>query len=130
VNRLRSHIALAHVVASYFAITAFFIPGYPTSAGEMLCVVIGSPITLPLWFVSMAARGTNDAGLSNAGAIVLASLCAVGFWVTWALLRRRLRLSQRLQFGCCPNCGYNLTGNTSGVCPECGTTTRDCRSRD
>ena len=20
----------------------------------------------------------------------------------------------------CPNCGYDLTGNTSGVCPECG----------
>jgi MFS family permease len=23
---------------------------------------------------------------------------------------------------CCPGCGYNLTGNTSGVCPECGRT--------
>ncbi len=23
--------------------------------------------------------------------------------------------------GRCRNCGYNLTGNTSGVCPECGT---------
>jgi predicted RNA-binding Zn-ribbon protein involved in translation (DUF1610 family) len=22
--------------------------------------------------------------------------------------------------GECINCGYNLTGNTSGVCPECG----------
>jgi uncharacterized paraquat-inducible protein A len=21
----------------------------------------------------------------------------------------------------CPTCSYNLTGNTSGVCPECGT---------
>ena len=21
---------------------------------------------------------------------------------------------------CCPQCGYNLTGNVSGVCPECG----------
>jgi hypothetical protein len=20
----------------------------------------------------------------------------------------------------CPNCGYNLTGNVTGVCPECG----------
>jgi hypothetical protein len=24
----------------------------------------------------------------------------------------------------CPNCGYDLTGNTSGVCPECGTKQR------
>ena len=23
----------------------------------------------------------------------------------------------------CASCGYNLTGNTSGVCPECGTPT-------
>lgn len=22
--------------------------------------------------------------------------------------------------GHCPHCGYDLTGNTSGVCPECG----------
>jgi hypothetical protein len=24
--------------------------------------------------------------------------------------------------GCCQTCGYNLTGNTTGVCPECGKT--------
>jgi hypothetical protein len=23
--------------------------------------------------------------------------------------------------GCCAHCGYDLTGNTSGICPECGT---------
>jgi hypothetical protein len=28
--------------------------------------------------------------------------------------RRRLR-------GCCRRCGYDLTGNVSGRCPECGT---------
>lgn len=35
------------------------------------------------------------------------------------LLARR---AQRL-IGCCPRCEYNLTGNSSGVCPECGTPT-------
>ena len=25
--------------------------------------------------------------------------------------------------GHCQKCGYNLTGNVSGVCPECGTAT-------
>lgn len=29
---------------------------------------------------------------------------------------RRIRLAQ----GICHMCGYNLTGNVSGVCPECG----------
>jgi hypothetical protein len=27
----------------------------------------------------------------------------------------------RLREGFCVKCGYNLTGNVSGVCPECGT---------
>ena len=40
-------------------------------------------------------------------------------WVstlTYSRLQRRNRLAHKL----CPKCGYNLTGNTSGVCPECG----------
>jgi hypothetical protein len=28
---------------------------------------------------------------------------------------------KRGEAGFCLTCGYNLTGNTSGVCPECGT---------
>jgi hypothetical protein len=32
-----------------------------------------------------------------------------------------LRLTERLRRGRgCANCSYNLTGNTSGLCPECG----------
>ena len=34
--------------------------------------------------------------------------------------------------GHCQNCGYNLTGNVSGMCPECGTKVeqrRDCSER-
>ena len=31
-----------------------------------------------------------------------------------------LRLRQVKQPGSCHKCGYNLTGNESGVCPECG----------
>ena len=37
----------------------------------------------------------------------------------WLVTRRRARR----RAGCCLTCGYNLTGNTSGVCPECGTPT-------
>ncbi len=40
---------------------------------------------------------------------------ACGF-VGWILARRKLD-------GFCPVCSYNLTGNVSGTCPECGTTT-------
>ncbi len=30
----------------------------------------------------------------------------------------------------CQNCGYNLTGNTSGTCPECGTVIQESGSTD
>lgn len=30
------------------------------------------------------------------------------------------RIQSRLARGLCGRCGYSLTGNTSGVCPECG----------
>jgi len=33
------------------------------------------------------------------------------------LIRRRARMGR----GVCRHCGYNLTANVSGVCPECGT---------
>src|SRR5215469_489049 len=34
---------------------------------------------------------------------------------------RRRQRELRAEGGCCLKCGYDLHGNTSGVCPECGT---------
>ena len=31
------------------------------------------------------------------------------------------RGDRRIPLGHCPHCGYDLTGNESGVCPECAT---------
>jgi hypothetical protein len=39
-----------------------------------------------------------------------------------AFVRARYR-RHRHKAGHCPACEYDLTGNTSGVCPECGTPT-------
>ncbi len=50
-------------------------------------------------------------------------LVCAGFAVAcvfMACLGRRSRRRHRLASGCCIRCGYNLTGNVSGVCPECG----------
>ncbi len=40
----------------------------------------------------------------------------VGGRVVGAAIARRTGLMK----GCCSACGYNLTGNASGICPECG----------
>ena len=39
------------------------------------------------------------------------------------LAREEARLLRRWRQGLCPRCGYSLTGNASGTCPECGTPT-------
>jgi rRNA maturation endonuclease Nob1 len=36
-------------------------------------------------------------------------------------MRKNEIVGQRRERGECEQCGYSLTGNTSGVCPECGT---------
>lgn len=37
-----------------------------------------------------------------------------------AFMRGPVRRWRRRRKGLCINCGYDLTGNVSGVCPECG----------
>lgn len=48
------------------------------------------------------------------GAIAVAATVLPGSWLVMGIRKRSEK-------GRCPTCGYNLTGNTSGVCPECGT---------
>ncbi len=57
-------------------------------------------------------------------AIALAGLLAFPLGVSYVVARAvfsKLGRSPDHVFPCCKNCGYNLTGNVSGVCPECGT---------
>lgn len=43
--------------------------------------------------------------------------------IVWLALRaRRLYARRRRRPGACRRCGYDLTGNASGRCPECGQT--------
>jgi hypothetical protein len=43
----------------------------------------------------------------------------------WLIQKRRH--TRFLNRSICRSCGYNLTGNTSGVCPECGAA---CKAAD
>ncbi len=54
-----------------------------------------------------------------------AALLVVFVWAMWPERKRLRRFFREELCKCglptCLGCGYNLTGNTSGVCPECGT---------
>jgi uncharacterized paraquat-inducible protein A len=52
--------------------------------------------------------------------IVAVVMLAVMAFVSFPL-RKQWDRKQRAKSGFCPTCRYNLTGNTSGICPECGT---------
>jgi len=53
---------------------------------------------------------------------------AVSCTLAWRYERSLLLPRIQAEFGeACANCGYNLTGNASGVCPECGA---PCKAAD
>jgi hypothetical protein len=57
----------------------------------------------PYWLAAATANAVVGAG---------------GLWWLWrGVVRERRR--QRARKGLCPVCAYDLTGNISGVCPEC-----------
>jgi hypothetical protein len=56
------------------------------------------------------------AGLAGGGAMMLAALL---------MIRRLRRIARSRRRHVCFGCGYDLTGNTSGICPECGLATYD-----
>jgi len=62
--------------------------------------------------------------INPAGVILVLCCCGAILFIVWGL--RTMRSEQyfrglyRSDPGFCGRCGYDLTGNISGVCPECG----------
>ena len=98
------------------------------------------PSRTMLWFDFDRSPGVPMKFVTPSGA---AGTCTTTYQVTsmppWAVIGalafvpaarwrrsalRRLRRRARAARGLCSACGYDLSGNTSGVCPECGTPTR------
>ena len=61
----------------------------------------------------------------QAGWIIVTPLLFIAFlfglYPAIAFVRGPLRRSRRRRKGLCVGCAYDLTGNVSGTCPECGT---------
>jgi hypothetical protein len=66
----------------------------------------------------------SEANGAHSDGLMIVVNCWIGCILTTILptvfILKRIR-RRRGNKGSCPTCGYDLTGNTSGVCPECGT---------
>ena len=65
---------------------------------------VAAPVFVKTWPLTLAALA---AGFAVAG-------------VKFALAAKAALPAERRKRGLCASCGYDLTANVSGVCPECG----------
>jgi len=95
--------------------------GYAVTADDFVCWHRNAPFPLYAPFTRTTARFPRWPEFDRFGH---SSIVFVPYWVLLiptALATLWLwRWDRRPKSGCV-NCGYNLTGNVSGVCPECGT---------
>ena len=79
----------------------------------------GLGLTALPWVGMMRSFGTEPLIPVALFSITMASgLLALA---TWAWMRRTTWAVHVVDEGICHRCRYELTGNTTGVCPECGT---------
>jgi hypothetical protein len=77
------------------------------------------PIALLIGF-GWAFMATDFLAVKAYKAIVWVGICEMALIVNIFARRRLAKRLDRLLAGRCIGCGYDLTGNVSGVCPECG----------
>ena len=95
--------------------------------------IINSKIQWPGWdyqFGSMPIRNlylqATTLSISFIVPLVISLLSAI--YPTFTIIRGPIRRYRRRRKGLCLKCGYNLTGNESGICPECGQACRAGRN--
>jgi hypothetical protein len=86
-------------------------------AAEALFVLFAVPALGTAAFFFASEKGNSNARF---GVLILCGVAAIVTPVLWAATRLPRKAAVKPK-GVCEKCGYNLTGNASGVCPECGT---------
>ncbi len=80
----------------------------------------------PGWMVASLADGTQTVWWVRRSMLQVWSGIEVSLWIPFVILVVPtifiwLRERKRIPPGSCRQCRYNLAGNSSGICPECGT---------
>ncbi len=79
---------------------------------------IALTVTLALWGLTWPQILPADADLPPCHMMLLIGLS--GGWTVLEFVKARwAKERQKALAGRCPQCGYDLTGNVSGICPEC-----------
>jgi hypothetical protein len=80
------------------------------------CSVPANVAILVLGCLFLALYGETLVGMLAAFGLLLIGLMMIGI----RLLILQYSEDPRAPSNCCRKCGYNLTGNVSNICPECG----------
>ena len=112
-------LALAAVIAPAVACVLLFIGGRASALIPLAVMAIG----VGFWRYTVEAPEFYYLLGRDGGLFCGIAICFVGWLMVVCIAANGLD-SHRLprpDRGLCRRCGYNLTGNASGVCPECGT---------
>lgn len=116
---------LVQVLGRGFIRLVFDLPNFAVSivAGLAFGIANRERALRLAWFfgIGMFVAQTVSAFLPNRSEWYLCLFNLAHVVLPVAAAAALLRLSQVKPPGFCQKCGYDLTGNVSGVCPECGT---------
>jgi hypothetical protein len=98
-----------------------------TAAAAFLLLIVAAAFLMWALLTVLVDSGFDFWGLP--GGVVLGMLTGMAFVLAYVPCRRiytnlRWRTIEHEGPYSCRKCGYNLTGNVSGVCPECGAEAR------
>ena len=114
----------AHIFASYpvFLVSTLLLATlYPNRLLYALWLASGfaAPVTVPIAALIIIVSGNGGRALWQLS--TAASIYCVIFLVLFLLISTHLRTwSDDDSLRQCRRCGYDLTANATGVCPECG----------
>jgi hypothetical protein len=88
------------------------------TAGDWIIGIISGVV---VFIFSSMLLGIAEQAVNGVILLLIALMLGAANCYSTMRLRRKKRELKNPQVGFCKKCHYNLTGNTTGICPECGT---------